>query len=168
MTTGAGTTRPGDATEILLTSMSNMLPADGGTSAEVPPKPPPWARAHLLTTCTSATHKPAACVWLRTCAALSGRARCYSPFGLTSTQAVVSLRARALSEGVFRSLRRATGNSASLIPCTKVTLLAEVQQGHFRGCTTCHRQLVGTTRAWRQAQRDTIRGERYWQFITWK
>ena len=28
-------------------------------------------------------------------------------------------RARALSDGEFRSLRRATGNSANLIPCTK-------------------------------------------------
>lgn len=46
-------------------------------------------RAHLLTTCKAGGGIP--------------------PVG----------RARALSDGEFRSLRRATGNSANLIPCTK-------------------------------------------------
>ena len=45
--------------------------------------------------------------------------------------------------GGFRPLRWATGNSASLIPCTNTPLLAKEQQRHFRVVTTCHWQLVG-------------------------
>ena len=49
---------------------------DGEPLRRFPQAPSLGLRAHLLTTCTPATHKPAARVWLRTCAALSGRARC--------------------------------------------------------------------------------------------
>ena len=120
---------------------------DGGTFAKVPPSPLPGKGA--LTHHLHSGHSQACGLRVATHLRCPFRAcsmlvAFQAPFdtGGGSPPGTCALR------GGFRSLRRATGNLASLIPCTKATLLAKAQQRHFRVVTTCHWQLMGYDGVW--------------------